>query len=68
METVLFLMDNWETILLIATGIVTTASIVAKLTPSKVDDKIVEKLLDIINVLAINKPRDKSKNDTPDIS
>jgi len=61
METVLFLMDNWETILLIATGTVTTASIVAKLTPSKVDDKILEKLLDIINVLAINKPRDESK-------
>ena len=45
---------NWKDILFGVTSIVTGASIIAKLTPWKGDDKILAELMKIINLLAIN--------------
>jgi hypothetical protein len=45
---------NWESILAVTTGTITVASIIAKLTPTKVDDGLVAKALKLIDILAIN--------------
>jgi hypothetical protein len=45
---------NWGSIIAVITGIISVASIIAKLTPTEVDDGIVAKLLKLIDVLAIN--------------
>jgi len=45
---------NWDSVLGIITGLITVASIVAKLTPSETDDKMIAKVLKVIDVIAIN--------------
>jgi len=45
---------DWQTILAIATGVVTTASIITKLTPTKVDNLWAWKALRILEILALN--------------
>ena len=53
---------NWAALVAIVTGIVTVASIIAKLTPTTVDDKWVAKALQVIDILAINnKPTELKK-------
>lgn len=51
-----FISENWETLVLIVTTIVTLASLIVKLTPSPKDDEAVGKIMAIINALALNKP------------
>lgn len=46
---------HWQELLLIVTSTVTVASLIAKLTPTEADDKFVQKILDFINLLALNK-------------
>ena len=48
--------NNWLEIGAAYTALVTAASIIARLTPTKSDDKIVDFLLKGVNFLAINKP------------
>jgi len=61
---ILWVINNWETILLVATGIVTGASVIAKLTPSETDDKWLAKILKVVDMLAINnKPTKKIGKD-----
>jgi len=45
-------MQDW---LLMATGLVTVASIVVKLTPSESDDKIVNGILKVLKTISLNK-------------
>jgi len=52
---------NWTSIIAIVTGVVTVASIVAKLTPTEVDDNIVGFLIKFVDVLAINNTPTKTK-------
>jgi len=53
---------NWVSVVGIITGIVTVASVVAKLTPTKTDDKLVGYALKFIDFLAINnKPTEIKK-------
>jgi hypothetical protein len=57
-----WLIANWDTILLGVTGIISGASIIAKLTPTETDDKILAKILRFIDFLAINnKPSELRK-------
>ena len=45
--------------LLIATGLVTVASIIVKLTPSETDDKIVNGILKVLKTISLNKEAKK---------
>ena len=53
-----WIMNNQKDVLLIITSIVTIASIIVKLTPSKKDDEVVGKIRKIIELLSL-KPKDK---------
>jgi len=57
-----WLIANWASIVAIVTGVVTVASIIAKLTPTETDDKVVGYFLKLIDFLAINnKPTEIKK-------
>lgn len=62
MDKYLWLINHWEEITLAATGVVSVASIIAKLTPTEVDNKLVALILKIVDVLALNnKPTELKK-------
>ena len=50
-----WLMMNWSDLLLIVTGIITTASVIVKLTPSQKDDAVLAKVLKVLEFLSLNK-------------
>lgn len=50
-------MENWTDLWSIATGVVTIASIVAKLTPTPKDDAVMSKVIALVDILALNKSR-----------
>lgn len=50
-----YVIAHAQELLLIVTSTVTVASLIAKLTPTKSDDIIVDKVLGFINLLALNK-------------
>ena len=53
---------NLTEIIAIITGIVTVASIIAKLTPTEIDNKVIGKILQMIDFLALNnKPTEIKK-------
>lgn len=45
---------NWVSLLAIVTSVVTTASIIARMTPDTHDDELVDKALKFIQWLSIN--------------
>lgn len=47
--------ENWDKITLSLTSIVTVASVIVKMTPTPKDDKILSKIVAVLNFLAINK-------------
>ena len=49
-----FIIEHWKDLAGIVTGIVTAASIVVKLTPTKKDDAAMGKVMKILNLMAIN--------------
>jgi hypothetical protein len=51
---IMWVIENWPVMLLGLTSIVTGASILAKLTPTETDDAFIAKLLQLIDLLAIN--------------
>lgn len=52
-----WIMENWTDLWSIATGVVTIASVVAKLTPTPADDAVMGKIVALIDILALNKSR-----------
>lgn len=54
-----WVLANWDDIMLIITGIITVASIIARLTPTPKDDDFIS---NIIRVLSLNK-RSEDKSD-----
>lgn len=46
--------NHWTDVVAIVTGIVTVASIIARLTPTETDNAIIAKILQIIDMLALN--------------
>jgi hypothetical protein len=49
-----WLAQNWLNIVAAATSLITAASIIARMTPSKSDDAVVDKVLKVIQWLSIN--------------
>jgi len=49
-----FITNNYVAIMAIIGSIVTTASLIVKLTPTPKDDEVLAKVMAIINVLALN--------------
>ena len=55
MENIIsFMVEYWDDILLAITSIVTAASVIVKLTPTKKDDEVIGKIISLLNTLAIN--------------
>lgn len=44
------------------TGLVASCAVIAALTPTKVDDKIIQKILDVINFIGMNFGKAKNKD------
>jgi|TARA_R110001592_G_scaffold158994_1_gene390214 hypothetical protein len=57
-----YIMTNWQAWLAAATSVVGSAAIVATLTPNKSDDKIVQKVLSIINFIGANVGKAKNND------
>lgn len=57
MSTVSWFNSNWQGILFAVTSIVTGASVIAKLTPTKIDDEYLAKAVKVIDWIAMNKSR-----------
>jgi hypothetical protein len=57
-----YIMSNWQAWLAAATSVVGSAAIVATLTPNKSDDKIVQKVLSIINFIGANVGKAKNND------
>lgn len=49
-----FITENWEVILTIVTAVVTAASAIANVTPTKTDNKIVGVIQKVVSALALN--------------
>jgi hypothetical protein len=49
-----FIIEHWKDIVAIITSLVTGASIVVRLTPTKKDDEALGKVMKILNLVAIN--------------
>ena len=45
-----FLKSHWDDIMLIATSIITAASVIVRLTPTKKDDNALDKILKILSL------------------
>ena len=58
-----WIINNWELIVAAFTAIVTAASIIAKLTPTEVDNKVIGYLLKLVDILAINNKPTEIKTD-----
>lgn len=56
-------LDNIPMIIQIGTLVVTTATAITMVTPTKVDDKIVARLMRILNILAGNVGKNRNKDD-----
>jgi len=57
-----FFLANYQTILLAVTGMVTAATAITAVTPSKSDDKVLDAVLKVLNVLAGNVAKNKNKD------
>lgn len=49
-----WIMENKEALITIVTGLVTVASIIAKMTPTETDNKVVGYVLKFVDMLAMN--------------
>lgn len=54
-----FVIENWDSILLGLTSLVTVASVITKFTKSQKDDVFVAKVLEWVAKIAMNKPKPK---------
>lgn len=56
------LLTNWPVWITAITGVVTAATVVTALTPSKADDRVLNAALRVLNVLAGNFGRNRNKD------
>jgi len=52
-----WIIANWDNVLIIVSGIITTASVIVKLTPTPKDDAILSKVAKFLEVIALNKSK-----------
>ena len=46
--------ENWDSILLVITGLISVASVIVKLTPNETDNQILEKIVKFFEKLGLN--------------
>lgn len=61
MEAISWIIANWPSIVAVIFAVVGVASAIAKITPTKTDDKIVDAILGILNKLALNPKARKAR-------
>mgnify|MGYP003676779413 CR=1 FL=1 len=61
-ETAIGWVSNWNPYLQALCGVVTSATVLTAQTPSKVDDKILNTILKVLNVVAGNVHRNANKD------
>lgn len=54
-----WIMEHWKDILAVIGGVVTTASIIVKLTPTQKDDTVLAKIIKILAALSLYNPDGK---------
>jgi len=52
-----FVIENWDSLILGVTSLVTVASVITKFTKNPNDDAFVAKVLDWVAKIALNKPK-----------
>ena len=55
-------MENWQEWALAVTGVVTAASAITSLTPTKSDDKVMKYVLGVLNFISMNFLKNKNKD------
>lgn len=55
--------SDWGAYLAAATAVVTAATAITALTPSQTDDRVVQRVLDVLNFLAGNFGKNKNADD-----
>lgn len=63
METITGIIDAIPAWVIAITGLVTAASAITALTPTKKDDKVISKILSFLNLIALNVGNAKPKDD-----
>ena len=53
MAPIAWIFDNWQTIAVVITGIISVASIIVKVTPTQRDDQALAKVLKVLAVFAL---------------
>tara|TARA_Y100000034_G_C6698439_1_gene307874 strand:- start:179 stop:358 length:180 start_codon:yes stop_codon:yes gene_type:complete len=56
-----YIISNYQEMLAILFAVIGVASMIAKLTPTQVDNQIIDKILAILNGLALNPKSDKGR-------
>ena len=62
MEVLIKIIEVVQVWLPAITGLVTSCAVIATLTPTKTDDKIIQKILDVINFFALNVGKAENKD------
>lgn len=50
-----FVIKHWNDLILIVTGLISVASIIVRLSPSEVDNKILAKIIEVAKVIGLYK-------------
>ena len=59
-------MPEWltiENVVAVVTAVVTAAAAIAAITPSEADNRIIQKILDVVNALGLNLAKAANKDD-----
>lgn len=51
-----WLTQHWKDLALVATGLVTAASVIVRLTPTKADDAVLNKVLSFLRIISLTPP------------
>jgi hypothetical protein len=49
-----WILNHWQDIVMIITGVISIASIIVSLTPTKKDDEALGKVIKVLNYIALN--------------
>ena len=52
-----WILANWDSVLLIISGVISVASVIVKLTPTPKDDVILAKVVSFLKILSLNKSK-----------
>lgn len=58
-----WLVQNWNTVISVVSAVISAASVIVRVTPTRTDDEFLDKLIAVFNIIALNKPREKVAED-----